>query len=184
MAETPEKKVTIATVWLDGCSGCHMSFLDMDERLLALAPHIQVVYSPIVDSKSLPESVDLGLIEGAISNEDDLAKAKKMRKACKFLIELGDCAVTGNVPSMRNALELPVVYDRAYADPTTVDLQPQRPEQGVPALLERAEPIHRYMKVDLHLPGCPPPADAIHYVLAELLAGRTPDPSSVSRFGA
>lgn len=180
-AETARKPVTIATVWLDGCSGCHMSFLDMDERLIEIAPLIQIVHSPIVDTKEIPSGTDVGIIEGAISNEDDLAKAKKMRKACGFLISLGDCAVTGNVPSMRNVFELSTVYDRAYHENT--DVNPVTPDNVVPPLLPKVLPVHAAVDVDLYVPGCPPPADAIYYVLTELIAGRTPDPMAVTRFG-
>jgi NAD-reducing hydrogenase small subunit len=42
-------KPTFATVWLDGCSGCHMSFVDMDERLLEIVDRADLVYSPLID---------------------------------------------------------------------------------------------------------------------------------------
>ena len=176
------EKIKVATAWLDGCSGCHMSMLDMDERLIALAPHIELVYGPLVDAKAPPGAVDLAIIEGAVSNEDDLAKARKLRHCARFVIALGDCAVTGNVPSMRNPIGVERVFDRAYQK--TVDLNPMRPTEGVPALLERAMPVHEAIDVDLFLPGCPPPADAIHFVLSELIAGRKPDPTQLTRFGA
>ncbi len=175
-------KITIATTWLDGCSGCHMSFLDMDERLVDLADKIDIVYSPLVDAKTLPEQVDVGILEGSISNEEDLHKAKEFRKHCKLLISLGDCAVNGNVPAMRNPFKLSDVIDRAYRD--NVDLNPQIPTEGVPALLATVRPIHGVVDVDVFVPGCPPHADTIFYILSELIAGRTPDPSSVTRFGA
>jgi NAD-reducing hydrogenase small subunit len=176
------KKMTVATIWLDGCSGCHMSFLDLDERLITLAEQADVVYSPVVDHKELPESVDVGLVEGAVSTEDDLQKALKMRKACKFLISLGDCAVTGNVPSMRNTFPLETVLDRAYRE--NVQAQPQIPSEGVPQLLQPVRPLHAVVPVDLFVPGCPPSADTIWYVLSELMAGRVPDLTTVTRFGA
>ena len=123
-----KKKITVATTWLDGCSGCHMSFLDIDMRLVELAEKIEVVYSPLVDSKELPKSVDVGILEGSISNEEDLAKALEFRKHCKFLISLGDCAVAGNVPAMRNVFQLDAVYDRAYQE--NVDISPDPPHRG------------------------------------------------------
>jgi NAD-reducing hydrogenase small subunit len=175
-------RITVATTWLDGCSGCHMSFLDMDERLVDLARHIEIVYSPLVDAKALPERVDLGILEGSVSNEEDLAKAREFRRHCRLLVSLGDCAVNGNVPAMRNAFKLDEVIDRAYRE--NVALGPQTPAVGVPKLLERVRPVHGVVDVDVFIPGCPPPADAIHYVLSELIAGRTPDPSRVTRFGA
>ncbi|MCB0288583.1 MAG: NADP oxidoreductase, partial [Calditrichaeota bacterium] len=107
---TQTSKITLATAWLDGCSGCHMSFLDLDTRLIELAEKVDVVYSPIVDTKELPPQVDLGILEGAVSTEEDLHKARLFRERCKFLISLGDCAVSGNVPSMRNAFSLDEVF--------------------------------------------------------------------------
>lgn len=175
-------KITVATAWLDGCSGCHMSFLDLDERLLELVKKVDIVYSPLVDTKELPERVDVGILEGSISSEDDLEKARLFRAHCTLLISLGDCAVTGNVPAMRNQFKLADVMDRAYRD--NVTLQPQIPTRGVPALRVPVKPVHGEVKVDVFIPGCPPSADAIWTVLNDLIAGRAPDPSAVTRFGA
>lgn len=176
------KKITLATAWLDGCSGCHMSFLDLDERLIELAAKVDVVYSPIVDTKELPAEVDVGVLEGAVSTQEDLHKARKFRERCKFLISLGDCAVSGNVPAMRNTFDLDEVFDRAFVE--TVQAQPQRPSEGLPTLLNTVVPIHHAVDVDLFVQGCPPSADTIWFVLTELMAGRTPDPTQVTRFGA
>ena len=175
-------KITVATTWLDGCSGCHMSFLDLDDRLLELATKVDIVYSPLVDTKELPDQVDVGIIEGSISTEDDLQKAEAFRKHCRLLISLGDCAVTGNVPAMRNQFKLEAVIDRAYRE--NVTLQPQKPCVGVPALIDRVRPVHGVVNVDIFVPGCPPSANTIWYVLSELIEGRTPDPSQVTKFGA
>ena len=175
-------RITVATTWLDGCSGCHMSFLDMDERLIELAQKIDIVYSPLVDAKELPQQVDVGILEGSISSDEDLEKAREFRKHCKRLISLGDCAVNGNVPAMRNHFKLADVMDRAYRE--NVTLQPQIPTQSVPALRSVVKPVHGEVEVDIFVPGCPPPADAIWYVLNELIEGRLPDPSQVTRFGA
>jgi NAD-reducing hydrogenase small subunit len=177
-----DKKITVATAWLDGCSGCHMSFLDMDQRLVDLAQKIEIVYSPLVDTKELPESVDVGILEGSVSTEHDVKLAREFRRHCKFLISLGDCAVSGNVPAMRNFFKLDDVFDRAYKE--NVQLQPQRPSEDVPALLKTVQPLHGVVDVDLFVQGCPPSADAIWHVLSELVAGRVPDPTRVTRFGA
>jgi NAD-reducing hydrogenase small subunit len=175
-------KKTLATVWLDGCSGCHMSFLDIDERLLALAEKADLVYSPLVDQKHFPDMVDVTLIEGAVSNEDDLAKIKKVRAHTRILVSLGDCAVTSNVPAMRNPFGVQAVLDRAYVD--TVTIPGPAPNSVIPALLERSRPVHEVVKVDVYVPGCPPSADTIFQVLSELVDGRTPEPDKHRRFGA
>jgi NAD-reducing hydrogenase small subunit len=175
-------KARVATLWLDGCSGCHMSILDLDERLLELAGKMDLVFSPLVDIKEFPENVDVTLVEGAVSSEEDLEKIQKVRARSRLLVSLGDCAVTANVPSMRNPFSAQAVLDRAYVENAT--LNPGAPREVVPPLLPQARPIHEFVKVDMFVPGCPPSADTIYTVLTEILAGRTPKMSTLTRFGA
>jgi NAD-reducing hydrogenase small subunit len=175
-------RIKLATVWLDGCSGCHMSFLDIDEQLLALANQIELVYSPLVDRKEFPDEVDITLVEGAVSSEADLEKIRHIREHTRILISLGDCAVTGNVPALRNSIGAESVLRRAYLDPKLYE--PQLPNESVPKLLAMVRPVHSVVKVDVYVPGCPPSAHTILYVLTELLAGRTPDLNGKTRFGA
>jgi NAD-reducing hydrogenase small subunit len=174
-------KVRLATIWLDGCSGCHMSFLDMDERLLELAALIELVHSPLVDRKDFPDDVDVVLVEGAVSTEDDLEKIRKVRQRSKMLVSLGDCAVTANVPSMRNRFPVAAVEQRAYIE--NAQLNQQLPREVIPQLLPKSRPVHEFVKVDVFVPGCPPSADTIYFVLTELLAGRMPDLTNKTRFG-
>lgn len=171
----------IATIWLDGCSGCHMSFLDMDEHLLEVLKKADLVYSPLVDNKVFPPDVDVTLVEGAVSNEADLEKILHVRAHTKYLISLGDCAVTGNVPSMRNLFKVDDIITRAYYETATANQQV--PDQVIPPLLPKVRPVHQVVKVDLVVPGCPPSADTIQYVVDTLLAGEVPDLSDKSRFG-
>lgn len=175
-------KVKIATVWLDGCSGCHMSFLDMDERLLEVAAKADLVYSPLVDPKEFPEMVDVTLVEGAVSSEEDLEKIQKVRKHTKVLVSLGDCAVTANVPGMRNPYKVEDVYHRAYIE--NADENQHIPVEVIPPLRQMSVPVHNVVDVDVFVPGCPPEADIIYKVVMELLDGRTPDVSGETRFGA
>jgi NAD-reducing hydrogenase small subunit len=179
--ETKGKK-RMATVWLDGCSGCHMSFLDLDERLLTIALMADLVYSPLVDTKEFPDNVDVALVEGAVGSEEDLRRIQIVRQRTKTLVSLGDCAVTANVPGMRNPFGTKPVYDRAYRE--NVSFDPGVPHQVVPALLPTSRPIHEFVAVDVFVPGCPPSADTIFYVVTELLEGRQPDLSPRTRFGA
>jgi NAD-reducing hydrogenase small subunit len=173
-------KPRIATVWLDGCSGCHMSLIDLDERLLDIFERADLVYSPLVDFKEYPENVDVCLVEGAVSSEDDLHKIKMVRERTKTLISFGDCAVTSNVPGMRNPIGVKPLLDRAYLE--NVTLNPQLPSEIVPRLLPTATAVHRVVKVDVFLPGCPPSADLIYTMLDDLLSGRVPDVAG-ARFG-
>ena len=175
-------KLKLATVWLDGCSGCHMSFLDMDERLLALAELVDVVYSPIVDTKEYPDYVDIALVEGAVASIDDEKKIQKIRAHTKLLVAMGDCAIAGNVPSMRNPIGPKAILDRAYIE--NADLQQQIPCVVVPRLLSKARPIHEFVNVDVFLPGCPPSADTFHTALTALVTGAPLDIPALTRFGA
>jgi NAD-reducing hydrogenase small subunit len=159
-----------------------MSFLDQDELLVDLAKKIQLVYSPIVDIKTFPENVDVTLIEGAVANEEQLAQLKEARARTKVLISLGDCAVTGNVTALRNAWQDgdKVVLEREFLDNS--DVNPEIPKD-VPKLLKKVRPLHEVVKVDYFIPGCPPSAEVINYVLTELLAGRTPNMEGRSKYG-
>jgi NAD-reducing hydrogenase small subunit len=176
------QKVRVATIWLSGCSGCHMSFLDQDEALIDLANKIDLVYSPIVDVKEFPENVTVTLIEGAVANEDQLEMLQNARQRSKILISLGDCAVTGNLPGLRNAWpnSAQAIVERAYIE--TADVQPQIPTD-VPDLLPNARALHDFVNIDFYIPGCPPPASLISYVIGELLAGRTPNMEGKSKYG-
>ena len=169
------RRPRLATVWLGGCAGCHMSVLDIDERLLALAARADIVYSPIIDVKEFPEDVDVTLVEGAIANEDHLEMIRRVRERTGILIALGDCAVTGNVTALRNVIPLQEVLGRAgypvLAEP-------------VPRLLPLVQPIHKVVRVDAYLPGCPPSADLIWQSILDLLDGKSDDKSkTVPRFG-
>ena len=168
-------KIRFASVWLAGCSGCHMSFLDLDEWLFELAKYVEFVYSPIADIKEYPENVDVCLVEGAIANEENLELIHKIRDRTKLLISFGDCAVTANVPGMRNMLDgSGTVLRRSYLE--LGDVTPQLPYAPgiVPELLDRVVPVHEVVKVDLYLPGCPPSADRIKAAIEPLLHGKMP----------
>jgi len=166
-------KVRVATMWLSGCSGCHMSLLDLDERIVELVKLVDILYSPIVDVKEIPD-VDVGIVEGCVNNNEQEHELKILRSRCKVLIALGDCAVTGNIPGLRNQFTLKDCLLRAYeqTESTKISCIPNDPV--VPVLNAKARPLQEFVKVDLSIPGCPPDADTIWYALTELLAGRMP----------
>jgi NAD-reducing hydrogenase small subunit len=174
-------KPKIATCWLDGCSGCHMSLLDIDEAIIAVLRKADIVFGPLVDAQEWPEGVDVAVIEGAISSQDDLRLVQTARARSRVVVALGDCAVTGNVPSMRNGIPTRKLLERIYVEGATAT--PGVPTDGVPALLRQAEPLRSAVKVDVHVPGCPPKPNAILMVLSELLEGREPDLGAKLRFG-
>jgi NAD-reducing hydrogenase small subunit len=180
-------KPTIATVWLDGCSGCHMSLLDIDERLLLLTELADLVYSPLVDAKVFPDDVDIVLVEGAVSTDEDLERIRRVRAHSKVLVSLGDCAITTNVPGMRNvfagdpANPAWPLYERAYVDNVTVGSG--LPTQGLSHHLPKTLPVHKVVDVDVYLPGCPPSADMIFHAVVALLEKRTPEAAEHTHFG-
>jgi NAD-reducing hydrogenase small subunit len=177
-----KKRVRVATIWLDGCSGCHMSLLDIDEKLADVAQLIDLVYGPLVDFKEFPEGVDVTFVEGAVSSEEDAKKVRLVRNRSYLLVSFGDCAVTANVPGMRNQFKVDEVLHRAYVE--NADIHEAFPTEEIPRLLPRARPVHEIVNVDVFLPGCPPPSEAILYALSELLDGRIPDLTGKTRFGA
>ncbi len=172
-------KKKIATVWLAGCSGCHMSLLDIDERLLDVVALADIVKSP-VDGKNLPD-VDVTLVEGAVSSEEHVEELKHIRAKSKFVVAFGDCAVTANVASLRNLVGTEVALKKAYVElPSNVPgkLPPGDGSKGVSVLLPRVMPLHEVIKIDYYIPGCPPDADRIFDILLALLTDKTPDLSN------
>lgn len=173
-APPAKTRITVASDWLAGCAGCHMSLLDIDERIVTLLDVATLTSTPITDLKHPPVGgVDVGILEGAINNSANEETALRMRERCKILIALGDCACFGGVPAMRNTVGCQAALQRAYIETeSTVDGRiPDDPE------LCRTQPtraLNQVVKVDVYLPGCPPSADAIWFVLTELLAGRVP----------
>ena len=166
-------KVKVATAALAGCFGCHMSILDIDERLLELLDSVEFDKSPINDIKDFTTRCDVGIIEGACANEENVHVLRRFREMCDVLISLGDCAVMGGVCAMRNGLSLGSCMDEAYRNGPTVhnpsNRLPSDPE--LPLLLDKVVPCHEVVKIDLHLPGCPPSAEAIWTVLGQLVRG-------------
>lgn len=175
-------RLKLATVWLGGCSGCHMSFLDLDEWLIDLAARVEMVYSPLVDIKEYPEGVDLVLVEGAVANEENLHMIRTVRARSRVLVSFGDCAVTGNVTALRNPLGVALeVLRPVYVEGGAINAKVPDERGIVPVLLDRVVPVHAVVSVDYYLPGCPPPAPRIRAMVEALLDGRTPVLEGVER---
>ena len=165
-------KPLVATAPFTGCFGCHMSLLDIDDRILELVELVEFDKSPINDIKTFSRPVDVGLLEGGISNDENVEWVRAFRKNCKILIAVGQCAVTGGVPAMRNTVPLKECLEEAYLNgPTIVDgVIPNDPD--IPILLDKVYPCHEIVKIDYFLPGCPPSADTLWAALTALLTGK------------
>ncbi len=169
-------KPKISSDWMCGCAGCHMSLLDIDERIVPVAELADIRSTPITDLK-VPDAtgVDVGILEGGINNTANEEQAHRMRNACKILVALGDCAVFGGVPAMRNFFTIEEALRRAYIETESTDSEGKIPDD--PELMQptKVRSVQEVVPVDLFVPGCPPDADTIFYVLAELAQGRMPD---------
>jgi len=167
-------KPVIATASLAGCFGCHMSFLDIDERLLELIELVEFDKSPIDDLKHFTRPVDIGLIEGGCCNAENVEVLRSFRKNCRILISLGECAVMGGLPAMRNTISLQECLEEAYLNSPTVSPADRviPNDEDLPLLLDRVYPCHEIVKIDYFLPGCPPSADLIWEALTALVQNR------------
>jgi NAD-reducing hydrogenase small subunit len=165
------QKLRLATTSLAGCFGCHMSLLDIDERILDLLQQVELDRSPINDIKAIGDC-DLGLIEGGVANEDNLEVLRAFRRHCKVLVAFGACAVNGGIPAMRNQFSLRECLEEAYVRGEGIHNPGVPNDPEIPLLLDRVYPIHEVVKVDYFLPGCPPSAEAIWTFLSELLGSK------------
>jgi NAD-reducing hydrogenase small subunit len=168
------RKYKMATVSLAGCFGCHMSFLDIDERLLQLLEVVEFDRSPLTDIKTLGRC-DIGLIEGGLCNAENVHVLREFRAQCKTLVAVGACAINGGLPAQRNQLDIGKILRDVYCTQTGISANSQIPnDPELPLPLNQVHPIHEVVHVDYFLPGCPPSADAIWAFFNDLIAGRTP----------
>ena len=168
------RKYKMATVSLAGCFGCHMSFLDIDERLLQLLEVVEFDRSPLTDIKTLGRC-DIGLIEGGLCNAENVHVLREFRAQCKTLVAVGACAINGGLPAQRNQLDVGKILRDVYCTQTGISANSQIPDDPeLPLPLNQVHPIHEVVHVDYFLPGCPPSADAIWAFFNDLIAGRTP----------
>jgi NAD-reducing hydrogenase small subunit len=178
------RKMRLATAWLGGCSGCHMSFLDLDERLIDLFEQADLVYSPIADIKEFPHDIDVTLVEGAVANVDHLELAHQIRARSKVVVSFGDCAVTGNVTSLRNRLGVDNLLTEVYQYGPGQVPRGNEADHVMPALLPKVLPLHQVIPVDAYITGCPPDPERIWLSVLALLQRETPDLSpEMRRFG-
>ncbi len=168
-------KPKISSDWMAGCAGCHMSLLDIDERIIAIAELADIRATPITDLKE-PDAggVEVGILEGAVNNSANEEVAHRMRKRSKLLVALGDCAVFGGVPAMRNFCGIESALRRAYVETESTDAQGKIPDDPELATMTRVRALSEVVPVDMFVPGCPPDPDTIFYVLSELAQGRVP----------
>ena len=179
----PKTKLRVATTSLAGCFGCHMSLLDIDERILQLVELVEFDRSPITDIKHCGPC-DLGIIEGGVCNAENVHVLREFRQHCKIILAIGACAINGGLPAQRNQFDLRDILEEVYH--TSVGLAPgsgipNDPELPLP--LDKVHPIHEVVKVDYFLPGCPPSADLIFDTVVALLDGRSPEAATHARFG-
>jgi NAD-reducing hydrogenase small subunit len=168
-------KPRLATCALTGCFGCHMSLLDIDERILELIDLVDLDRSPFDDKKEFDGPVDIGLVEGGCSNEYNVAELRDFRAHCRILVSVGACAINGGVPAMRNTIGLRECLEAVYLGGPTLEGGGMIPnDEDLPLLLDRVYPSHEIVKIDYFLPGCPPSADAIWAALKTLLTGSEP----------
>lgn len=170
-------KPVVATVSLAGCFGCHMSFLDMDEKIFELAEVVELHKSPLTDFKTFQKECDIGLIEGGLCNSENVHVLKEFRKHCKILVSVGECAIMGGLPALRNFMDVEDCLKEAYLDGPTVynpdGIYPN--DEELPVLTDRVYTLDEVVHVDYHLPGCPPTADMIYRTLKSLVEGSTPE---------
>ncbi len=169
---TTQRKIRLATVWLGGCSGCNMSFLDLGELLIDLSERAELVYGPFTDIKEFPEEVDIAVVEGSLNNTENLELYRKIRQRTKLVVSFGDCAVTGNVSSLRNVLTPEEALAHSYGRDVGAPPFGNEASQVLPQLLPKSYPLHHVLPVDAFIPGCPPDPERTWPALLALMEGK------------
>jgi len=166
--------VKLATIALMSCAGCHVSLTAMSAKLLDVLKNVELVHSYILmDAKEIPESVDVGIVEGGLKTSHDEEVVKELREKSKILIAVGDCACFGGIPGLINIYRLEEAWKAAYIEnPSTVE--GFKPSKDLPETRPQALPISEIVKVDYMIPGCPPMETTLENVLTTLLSGKTP----------
>lgn len=166
-----KEKLLVATAPLCGCFGCHMSLLDIDERILDLVKVVEFDRSPITDIKTIGKC-DIGLIEGGVANAHNIHDLREFRANCDILVAVGSCAITGGIPAMRNQFDLKECLEEAYIHGIGVENPHVPNDVELPLLLDKVHPIHEVVRVDYFLPGCPPRADTFWKFLTDVVSGK------------
>ncbi len=167
-------KPVVATTSLAGCFGCHMSFLDIDEKILELIELVEFNKSPVDDIKEFTKQCDIGLIEGGVCNSENVHVLQDFRKNCKILVSLGECAIMGGLPALRNGIPVQECIKEAYMGVPTVENNKEGilpNDDELPMILDKVYPCHEVVKIDYYLPGCPPRAELIWEALVALVTG-------------
>ena len=168
-------KKIVATASLAGCFGCHMSFLDIDEKILDLIELVEFNKSPINDIKKFTKQCDIGLIEGGCSNDENVHNLINFRNNCNILVAVGECAIMGGLPALRNNIPLRECLEEAYLNsPSAINSNKEKiipNDPDIPKILNKVYPCHEIVKIDYFLPGCPPRADLIWNALYALVSG-------------
>ncbi len=168
-------KPVVATVSLAGCFGCHMSLLDIDDKILQLIDLVEFNKSPIDDIKKFTKQCDIGFIEGGCCNSENVENLKNFRKNCNILISVGECAIMGGLPSLRNGIPVRECLEEAYLNCVTVDDNIIPNDEEIPMITDKVYPCHEIVKIDYFLPGCPPCAELIWEALSSLITGKDLD---------
>ncbi|MBI5062209.1 MAG: methyl viologen-reducing hydrogenase, partial [Desulfatitalea sp.] len=171
--------VKVASDWLNSCSGCEISIVDMGERLLDVLKVAQFVHLPaLMDHKyfgqggtgkhiEIPEA-DVGILSGGLRNQEHVEVAEAFRKSCKTIIALGTCATHGGIPTLANSFTNQEIQQRYYTTETT-DAVGAFPSEGLPPLLDSVLALDEKIAVDIYMPGCPPHPDHVFSALVALV---------------
>lgn len=169
-------KVKIGTMWLGGCSGCHLSIADFHESLLDVMELAEFKFSPVLmDTKydEVPE-LDILIVEGGIRNDENRELAEMLNEKAKMVISYGTCACYGGIPGLGNLWTVEELEQEAYINSvSTINPEGIIPNEDVPHLESRVRPLDSVMDIDLMIPGCPPRSDVVAQAVLALLNGET-----------
>ncbi len=151
---------------LTGCAGDQLLLIHTEDHLLDIFEAFDVRSFVMASSNPVEEELDVAIVEGSVSTEEQREHLLEIRKRAKILVAAGNCATAGGVQAMyAKDGSFAERMRRVYGDDVKFVTEPIE-----------GSPLDEFVTVDYYLPGCPISQSQVLALLSRLLHGEQPEP--------